>query len=344
VVPHRTLTVSCTGGAPVHRCGSGGPLRTAGPDAAVVVVDLRSLLDPDGAVRIADLAARTGSTSVTRWIREGRLVRLLPHVVVLPEVGGRWRTRAAAAVLSTGGLLSHTSALALWDLVEPGGRVHVSIPAGRRAPEPVDWLTVHRTGHLPSRRRAGLPVTPPARSAADAWGIAHATGGSPAAVDAARGAVITAVRTGLATARELRAELARRPQLPGRAALFELLSLVAAGAHSELEIWGLLHVVDVPGLPPCRRQLRVSLPRGHAVLDVAWPEARLAVELDGAAFHGSPEQRERDLRRDAALAAQGWLVLRFSYRRLTREPDVCRAEIAAVYRSRLAARRPSRVH
>jgi very-short-patch-repair endonuclease len=71
-------------------------------------------------------------------------------------------------------------------------------------------------------------------------------------------------------------------------------------------------------------------------LDAAWPDVKLAVELDGAAFHGSPEARERDLRRDAALAALGWVVLRFSYRRLMREPEACRAEILAAYRQRVS--------
>ncbi|MGY1742291.1 MULTISPECIES: hypothetical protein [unclassified Blastococcus] len=94
-----------------------------------MVVDLREVLGPDGAMRIADAAARTGSTSVSRWVREGRLLRPLPHVVVLPEHAGRWRTRAVAAVLSTRGLLSHTSALALWGLAEEAGHVHVSIEA-----------------------------------------------------------------------------------------------------------------------------------------------------------------------------------------------------------------------
>lgn len=300
-----------------------------------MVVDLRDLLGADGAVLIADLVARTGSTSISRWIRSGRLLRPLPRVVVLPAVADHWRTRAVAAVLSTGGVLSHGSALALWDLAEPGGRLHVSIGVDRRAPGPVDWLAVHRVADLSARRRAGLPVTPPPRSVVDAWGVAHRAGGPAAGRDGARAAVIDAFRRGLVTARELRRELVRRPELPGRAALFDLLGLVAAGARSELEIWGMLHVTDVPGLPPCRRQVRVFLPHGHADLDVAWPEARLAVELDGAAFHGSPEQRERDLRRDAALASAGWLVLRFSYRRLKREPDACRAQIAAVYRSRL---------
>jgi very-short-patch-repair endonuclease len=95
-------------------------------------------------------------------------------------------------------------------------------------------------------------------------------------------------------------------------------------------------VLDVPGVPACRRQHDVRLDRGRAFLDAAWPEAMLAVELDGAAFHGSAEARERDLRRDAALAALGWLVLRFSYQRLTRDPAGCRREIEAVYRRRIS--------
>ena len=67
---------------------------------------------------------------------------------------------------------------------------------------------------------------------------------------------------------------------------------------------------------------------------------RVAVELDGAAFHDGRINRERDMRRDAALSALGWVVLRFSYWRLHDEPDVVRDEIAAVLvtrRSQLAA-------
>ncbi len=64
----------------------------------------------------------------------------------------------------------------------------------------------------------------------------------------------------------------------------------------------------------------------------------MAVALDGAASHGSRDQRERDLRRDTALAALGWVVLRSSYRRLTTDPEGCRREIEAVVRRRLAER------
>jgi len=100
------------------------------------------------------------------------------------------------------------------------------------------------------------------------------------------------------------------------------------------------HVLPGPPVVPAYvQQHRVVLPDGRAAeLDAAWPEARVAVELDGAAFHGSREARERDLRRDSALAALGWVVLRFSYERLVSDPDGCRREIEAVVRHRLADR------
>src|SRR5690348_11295144 len=127
----------------------------------------------------------------------------------------------------------------------------------------------------------------------------------------------------------------------GRAALTELLDLVAGGCQSELEIWGVQHVLPgPPELPAPVQQHPIRLTNGRWVhADAAFPEALVMVELDGAAFHGSREARERDLRRDSALAALGWVVLRFSYARLINDPEGCRREIIAVVRRRLAAAR-----
>ncbi|MGY1809350.1 endonuclease domain-containing protein [Blastococcus sp. SYSU D00669] len=60
------------------------------------------------------------------------------------------------------------------------------------------------------------------------------------------------------------------------------------------------------------------------------------MELDGAAFHGSPEDRERDTRRAVALAACGWVVLRFTYRRLTTDPEGVGREVLQVCAARRA--------
>ncbi|MGY1806325.1 DUF559 domain-containing protein [Blastococcus sp. SYSU D00669] len=69
-------------------------------------------------------------------------------------------------------------------------------------------------------------------------------------------------------------------------------------------------------------------------LDAAYEEVMPAVELDGAAWHGSRRQRESDIRRDALVATIGWQTPRYSYARLTAEPDACRRDILATYEAR----------
>ena len=79
------------------------------------------------------------------------------------------------------------------------------------------------------------------------------------------------------------------------------------------------------------------------LLDAACEESMLAVEMDGAAWHGSKAQRERDIRRDALVATTGWQTLRFSYTRLTESPAACRQEILAVHTARLRMLRADKV-
>lgn len=56
-------------------------------------------------------------------------------------------------------------------------------------------------------------------------------------------------------------------------------------------------------------------------------DRQLVVECDGAAYHGSPEQVERDKRRDRYCAARGIHVMRFSGSEIHRDPRGCAAEI-----------------
>ena len=189
------------------------------------------------------------------------------------------------------------------------------------------------------RRRVGsFPVTSVERSLVDAWGSADG-------VDRAvlRAAVITAVRERMCTTQALVAELAVRPRLPGRRELRELVDLLAAGCRSELEIWGCLAVLRGPGMPAFTQQRVLRVGTGTFHLDAAYDDALLAVEMDGAAWHGSRPQRERDIRRDALVATVGWQTLRFGYRRLTAEPEVCQAEIRAVHETRRRLLHPERV-
>jgi very-short-patch-repair endonuclease len=68
---------------------------------------------------------------------------------------------------------------------------------------------------------------------------------------------------------------------------------------------------------------------------------RLVVECDSAEHHGSAGQRVRDLRRDAALAALGFIVVRFDYRQILFEPAALLAAVHG-YVSRGLHRDPGR--
>jgi very-short-patch-repair endonuclease len=63
------------------------------------------------------------------------------------------------------------------------------------------------------------------------------------------------------------------------------------------------------GLPPPELQF----PVGPFLLDLAYPEQRLAIEYDGR-DHRTAARALRDLRREAYLTRQGWDVLRLEAR------------------------------
>lgn len=74
----------------------------------------------------------------------------------------------------------------------------------------------------------------------------------------------------------------------------------------------------------------------RGIVDMAWPERRLIVELDGRRWHATAQALADDRRRDRAAVLAGWVTLRFSWHEIVRRPDTVVAELQAV----LAARRP----
>lgn len=292
--------------------------------------DVPELIGPRGWITGPELLDTVGRSTVRTWVASGALVRLAPSVFALPSSAHDWRVRTAAALHGRNAVASHATALALWGLSEhPPGPVHVTVPrgaSGRGSP----GVVVHRSdGPLVSMRAGGLDTSPPARAVVDSWGA------GPAERVDVRAAAITAVRRRLCRPRELAREIDSNSRLPGRAQLAELVGLLHDGCQSELEIWGCLHVLRAPGMPTFVQQRRVSVDGTVVALDAACEESLLAIEMDGAAWHGSQAQRESDIRRDALVATIGWQTLRFSYRRLTRSAAACRREILAVHTARL---------
>ena len=62
-------------------------------------------------------------------------------------------------------------------------------------------------------------------------------------------------------------------------------------------------------------------PVGGYVVDFAFPAIKLAVEIDGWAFHHDPVKFQYDRQRQNQLILRGWQILRFTWRDLVERPE-----------------------
>lgn len=70
-----------------------------------------------------------------------------------------------------------------------------------------------------------------------------------------------------------------------------------------------------------------EMKHGRFSIDLAIPAARIAIEADGRYWHSLPKQIEADARKDAALAAAGWRVLRFGEDQINEDVASCVAVV-----------------
>ncbi|WP_110917312.1 endonuclease domain-containing protein, partial [Mycolicibacterium holsaticum] len=94
------------------------------------------------------------------------------------------------------------------------------------------------------------------------------------------------------------------------------------GARSEAERL-LVKLLKGAGVTGWQTNYPVS---GYRV-DVAFPNAKVVIEVDGWAFHSDAETFVKDRRRQNVIALLGWQVLRFTWLDLTEHPDRVLAEI-----------------
>ncbi len=81
-------------------------------------------------------------------------------------------------------------------------------------------------------------------------------------------------------------------------------------------------------------QANVSV--GGYEVDFVWRDARLVVEVDGAAAHHTRRAFHEDRKRDRDLARQGLQVLRVTWRDLDGDAAAIAREIDAIRRARIA--------
>ncbi len=271
-----------------------------------------------------------GRSVVDDEIRRKRLVAVFPRVYARPWTVADTYIRRRAALVSVGGdvALSHVTALEIRELpVGPPGPIHVTAFNPRHPRGVAGELVAHRTKlRMAARAINRLPVVGTEVALVDSWPILPA--------ERRRAPVIEAARRGLVRPTDLAAVAESRLWIPGIAELRRLVGHLLVGCESELELWGYLSVFDVPGLRHAGRQRKVIVDGVTFRLDMAYDQERVAVELDGSAYHWTKDRWERDLARDAALATAGWLTIRLSHGRLTRDIDGCRRDVLRVLATR----------
>jgi very-short-patch-repair endonuclease len=72
-------------------------------------------------------------------------------------------------------------------------------------------------------------------------------------------------------------------------------------------------------------------------IDIAFPEAKLAIEVDSWAWHTDVDRFRADRRKGNALVRAGWQLLRFTWHDLTNRPAYVIAEIRAALRAAATA-------
>ncbi|HET9163990.1 MAG TPA: hypothetical protein VFN89_11205 [Solirubrobacterales bacterium] len=268
---------------------------------------------------------------IERRIASGRLHPMWRGIYAVgrPLLDSRGRWMAAVLACGPDAALSHGSAAALWGFgAEPGSRIEISVPSGKRRSRP-HGIRVHRRAEAilgDITVHEGIPLTSPVRTLID-----QATRLRPMQLERA---VNEADKLDRVRAEALHASLDAYRGQPGVAPLRKLLDPLAFRlSDSKLEqlMRPLAHAV---GLPAPETKAWVN---GYEV-DFFWPELGIVVEADGLKYHRTASQQRRGLERDQAHLAAGMWPLRFSHWQIKRES----AHVRRVLRSAVARAKATR--
>ncbi len=251
---------------------------------------------------------------VSYRLRTGRLFQMwkgVHSVAPPPHPPARW---LLAATLACGKSAVASDWSAAWlfgmatKLVRP---IHISSArgSGRRR----RGIVVHRYEIEPKdiTRRHGTPCTTPARTILDlAAGVER---------ERLEEILLEAHSRRIVNVRRLY-ELAdghagRRGIRNLHAVLGQGLSLTRSRAEIRFKQACRLH-----RLPEPRVNAKIRVEGSVFEVDFIWDEHRLAIELDGYAFHGSRTRSNSDRDRDQLLSIAGWRIVRFTRDQLIEDP------------------------
>jgi very-short-patch-repair endonuclease len=280
-----------------------------------------------GCASTRELLALATARDLAAAVASGRVVRVTRGVYALPSLRPEF---AAAARL--GGVVSHASAAQLIGiaLVHPPDRIHVTVPHGSARRERPEGVVVHQTrlwfdGDVEFGTTSALRTV---LDCATTMPFAEALAVADSALShrfMEKEGLVEAARARPGAGRRRRLGVAR-----------------AADRRADNPFESVLRAILLDaGLTTFEPQGEILLGRRLVRPDLVDHAARIVIEADSFAFHGGPDDLERDCERYDALTAAGWTVLRFAYRQVMNRPDWVVATVRST-RDTVLARRHAR--
>ena len=272
-------------------------------------------------------------------LRSGWWLRVHAGIYRRADWSTTWKSRVMGHCLAFDAVASHRTAAVLHGIADfRAGRVETTVEHGRWHRQ-VDAI-VHQSTQIERIDLTiidGVPTTGLARTVLD---VAAVVGRRR--LDAT---IDDVIRRKLLTYGDLVAVLDRhaRRGRDGCGKLREVLDERVGEPTVPLSQWSrdvadlLISVGDLPR-PQLEHRVSTSGGRFIAQLDLAYPEARLGIELDSVRYHLNREAFERDPERRNRLEVEGWTILNFTWRFFRERPeDLCNLVRAA--HGKAAARR-----
>ncbi len=262
------------------------------------------LADHDGVItRSAAMGLGMSSSAVTRRVRAKLWIQLGGGVYLSATHTFTDEARLRAAAAATDGAVAGLAA-AWWHgiLESPPDQVAVTVPRARtRAPRLPFSVEITRRDLLPADLETvrGLTVTTAPLSSLEAAEVSGS-----AVLD-------RSLQEGVVTVDSLTAAVKRNAGRRGMPEARRLLDVVAGDTESEAErrFQALMELHHITGWV-------AQFPFGVYAVDFAFPAQRVAIEIDGWAFHRSAERAASDARKQNRLTLAGWRVLRFGWHRI----------------------------
>jgi very-short-patch-repair endonuclease len=249
---------------------------------------------------------------IRRRLRTGRWRQVRRGVYAVGGAPASFEQAVMGAVLAAGATAaaSHATAALLWGLpADPPDHIEITTVIERQAR--LDGVVAHRTGILDeSDRRVvrGIPVASVARTVVDLSMRLDAKGLARLFDEG--------LRRGLVSHAALHRCVERLRLAPGRSPdrIHALLARRIPGydaGDSDLET-DAYEALTAAGLPAPVRRHRVMIKGRRYHIDLAYPDRRIAIELDGYDSHRTRTDFDRDRARGNDLVLAGWTLLRFT--------------------------------